>query len=80
MHRRSWRLVPSHTVWESPAGAKMVFGPSQTVFESHAGAQLVWAPSETVENCVGLSYRCPDDLGTVAVCLGVSWHGFWVPT
>ncbi|KAH3784804.1 hypothetical protein DPMN_162875 [Dreissena polymorpha] len=37
-------------------------------------------PSETVTDCLGLSLRCPDDLGTVAYCMGVSWHGFWVPT
>ncbi|KAH3728643.1 hypothetical protein DPMN_054602 [Dreissena polymorpha] len=27
-----------------------------------------------------MSYMCPDDLGKVADCLGVFWHGFWVPT
>ncbi|KAH3691313.1 hypothetical protein DPMN_192364 [Dreissena polymorpha] len=37
-------------------------------------------PSKTVADCLRLSYRCPDDLGTVSDCLGVSWHGFWVPT
>ncbi|KAH3737331.1 hypothetical protein DPMN_043914 [Dreissena polymorpha] len=31
-----------------------------------------WSPSETVTDCLGLSYRCPDDLGTVEDCLGVS--------
>ncbi|KAH3891868.1 hypothetical protein DPMN_015978 [Dreissena polymorpha] len=37
-------------------------------------------PSETVADCLGLSYRYTDDLGTVADCLGVSLHGVWVPT
>ncbi|KAH3891873.1 hypothetical protein DPMN_015983 [Dreissena polymorpha] len=31
-------------------------------------------PFETVTDCLGLSYRCSDDLGTVAYCLGVTWH------
>ncbi|KAH3840441.1 hypothetical protein DPMN_113890 [Dreissena polymorpha] len=26
-------------------------------------------PSETVTDCLGLSYMCSDDLGTVAYCL-----------
>ncbi|KAH3823776.1 hypothetical protein DPMN_125598 [Dreissena polymorpha] len=37
-------------------------------------------PFETVADCLPVSYRCLNDLGTFADFLGVSWHGFIVPT
>ncbi|KAH3690553.1 hypothetical protein DPMN_191224 [Dreissena polymorpha] len=33
-------------------------------------------PSETVTDCLGLSYRCPDDLGTVQIVWESPGTGF----